>query len=360
MIPSRTILALQTPAFYNSAAELAASPLAGQKASADLCAVCACYSPVVEPVPQQYVLADITGLNAAAARALVHEAAAAIGATVLGGMAGTRWVACCALTHLAHTAQAAHTPVHSQLVEVAASMAREFLAPLPLHYLHASGLPNHKALAQQLYFLGIRTCGELANTPVAELISQFGTSTGPLLHALALGVDPTPVRALYPPDSATVTFRAAPESGGLAAATAAEDALCQLSASLAEALAARAKAVRRLTLIISLRQSTTQHQLMLPQPVMQPPALLAACRRLWRKVVWSEPILAMELRADELERPVAEQVDIFAANPGVSFGVALALQSVHARFGAGALVRAGQLPISRREQVRALWERENL
>ncbi len=69
----------------------------------------------------------------------------------------------------------------------------EFLSPLPLDLL----VPQAKTLTM-LERWGIRTVGELAGLPQAEVVSRLGT-TGQDLQALARGEDPQPLVPRQPP-----------------------------------------------------------------------------------------------------------------------------------------------------------------
>lgn len=73
---------------------------------------------------------------------------------------------------------------------------REFIAPLPVDHLPGVG----PKIEKRLLALGVVTIGELANIPCPMLVRQFG-AVGSRLHRLAQGIDLTPVKALYPPET---------------------------------------------------------------------------------------------------------------------------------------------------------------
>lgn len=81
----------------------------------------------------------------------------------------------------------------SPAVVVAAGGEAEFLAPLPL-----GRLAPELALAETLERWGVRSVGELARLPAAEVASRLGPA-GERLHAVARGRDPRPLVPRRPP-----------------------------------------------------------------------------------------------------------------------------------------------------------------
>lgn len=327
-----------------------------QQATTHFYQICADFSDAVEPLSPNYVLVSLAGLNTHIGTLLLHTVFSAFNMPVVAGIATTRWLARCAATYLA-TQTKTPTP---QLLEVSPATAANFLAPLPLHYLSESEIAKPAAVVQQLLCLGIKNFGQLADIPVADLTARFGTTNGPLLQQLAQGIDPTPLRPLCLPQRASVSFNVPIESGGISDAASADRVLVHLSTKLATILAERAQAARHIDLCLTYRHHTDHLQLQLATPTMQYTALLAAARRLWQRVNLAEPVLAMKLQANKLEQPKVIQENIFAESKRTPDKLAQAMKSVHTRFGQNSLVTAGQLPISRREMVRALWEREHL
>ncbi|MDO5081182.1 DNA polymerase Y family protein [Buchananella hordeovulneris] len=88
---------------------------------------------------------------------------------------------------------------------IPAGQEQQFLAPWPLR---AAGraLPGHDltALQQTLDQLGIRTLGQLAQLPAAQVADRFG-QLGQLLHRLASGNEVTPTRPADRPRDFAVT-----------------------------------------------------------------------------------------------------------------------------------------------------------
>ena len=82
------------------------------------------------------------------------------------------------------------------LVLIAPSDVDDVLQDLPVQTLCGIG-PN---LTRSLAALGIRTCGELAETPLLKLVGRFG-AVGERLHAMGQGIDDDPVTATAEQDN---------------------------------------------------------------------------------------------------------------------------------------------------------------
>ena len=79
---------------------------------------------------------------------------------------------------------------------VAPGRTRAFLAPFPVSVLDGPGAAD---LVDLLPRLGIRTLGEFASLPAAEVVNRFGTA-GVIAHRLAHGLAPRPL-APRPPSA---------------------------------------------------------------------------------------------------------------------------------------------------------------
>jgi nucleotidyltransferase/DNA polymerase involved in DNA repair len=71
-----------------------------------------------------------------------------------------------------------------------------FLAPLSVDRLW----PLEEKVLGRLEMLGLHTVGQLQQIPVATLAAHFG-GFGKRLREMAFGVDQSPLRALYPPET---------------------------------------------------------------------------------------------------------------------------------------------------------------
>ena len=88
---------------------------------------------------------------------------------------------------------AAQSARGNELEVVAAGREAEFLAPLPL-----ARLAPEVGLGETLGRWGLRSIGELAKLPAAEVASRLGEA-GRALHAVARGRDPRPLAPREPP-----------------------------------------------------------------------------------------------------------------------------------------------------------------
>lgn len=154
------------------------------------------FSPRIEDDGEGRIYLDVTGVEhhfpgdtltaaeTAAARAMAAAAETA-GMPVWTGVAGSKLAARVA-------AEAGRSPT-----VVPAGEETSFLAPLPLERL----CPEVR-VASTLERWGVRSVGDLARLPEAEVASRLG-SAGRRLHAIARGVDPDPLTPRQPPP----TFR---------------------------------------------------------------------------------------------------------------------------------------------------------
>jgi len=89
------------------------------------------------------------------------------------------------------------------ILVVAPGASPAFLAPLPLATLEHDE-PGRRELVDVLGRLGLRTLGDLAALPAADLVARFGTG-GAVAHRLAAGLDPRPPTTRPPPPELAVT-----------------------------------------------------------------------------------------------------------------------------------------------------------
>src|SRR3954453_19349279 len=155
-------------------------------ASADVMAILRDITPLVEPLSLDEAFLDVSaairlygrpGLIAATIRARVEER---LGLTCSVGVAPTKFVAKLA---------SARCKPNGMLV-VPAARVLEFLHPLPVTALWGVGART----AEPLHRLGIRTVGDLAETPVDTLRRAVGAASAEHLSALAHGIDPRAVQ----------------------------------------------------------------------------------------------------------------------------------------------------------------------
>jgi DNA polymerase-4 len=153
--------------------------------SAGVMAVFREVTPLVEPLSLDEAFLDVAGavrrlgppaVIAEGIRARVHDEQ---GITCSVGVASTKFVAKLASTHAKPDG----------LLVVPADHVIAFLHPLPVGALWGVGEKTEEALLR----LGLRTVGDVANTPVDTLVRALGPSAGQHLADLSWGRDPRSV-----------------------------------------------------------------------------------------------------------------------------------------------------------------------
>ncbi len=162
------------------------------RVSAEIMAILADFSPLVEPVSIDEAFLDITGTEKLLGRPL--EVAQAIKARMRAEVGLVASVGVAPNKFLAKIASDLEKP--DGLVEVLQGQEAQFLAPLPIRRLWGVGSKTERELAA----LGIARIGQLARMPRAALERRFGAA-GAQLHDLALGRDARPVEPFAPPKS---------------------------------------------------------------------------------------------------------------------------------------------------------------
>jgi DNA polymerase IV len=155
-------------------------------ASVEVMAILRDITPLVEPLSLDEAFLDVAGairlrgrpgLIAATIRARVVDQ---LGLTCSVGVAPTKFVA--------KLASARCKP--DGMLVVPAARVLDFLRPLPVTALWGVGART----AEPLHRLGIRTVGDLAQTPLDTLRRSVGGAAADHLSALARGIDPRPVQ----------------------------------------------------------------------------------------------------------------------------------------------------------------------
>ena len=160
--------------------------------SAQVMALLAEFSPLVEPVSIDEAFLDVTGTERlfgpplAAARRIKARIRAEVGLVASIGLAANKFVA----------KIASDLGKPDGLLEVPPGGEAEFLAPLPIRRLWGVGAATERELAA----LGIATIGQLARLPESALARRFGPG-GTHLRELARGRDDRPVVPFAPPKS---------------------------------------------------------------------------------------------------------------------------------------------------------------
>jgi DNA polymerase IV len=153
-------------------------------------------TPLVEPLSLDEAFLDVSG----AERRLGRPAAIAaqIRADIRDQLALTCSVGVAPTKFVAKVASARCKP--DGLLVVPTASVLQFLHPLPVTVLWGVGART----AEPLRRLGVRTIGDLAETPLGVLRRAVGDAGAEHLHALAWGRDPRPVQARDPEKSISV------------------------------------------------------------------------------------------------------------------------------------------------------------
>ena len=147
--------------------------------------ICRTITPVVEELGIDEGFLDVAGAGLAvgsprrAAELLRERVRSETGLVVSVGVAGTKFVA--------KLASGRAKPDGLLVVPVAETVA--FLRPLPVESLWGVGGKTSERLRAR----GIRTIGDLADTPPPVLARILGEANAARMHELALGIDPRPV-----------------------------------------------------------------------------------------------------------------------------------------------------------------------
>lgn len=179
---------------------------------------------------------------------------------------------------------------------------QSFLAPLPLDRLSPQ---LHVAAALSRW--GIRSIGELAQLPAAEVTSRLG-AVGGELHATARGLDPRPLLARTPPpcfeEGMSLEWPLVALEPFLFVSRAALDRLCQR-------LAAQGLAAKRLGLTLRLEpDGLYERTLELPAPTRDGRTLLTLLRLELEARPPGAPVVAFQLAAHP-DQPREAQLSLF-------------------------------------------------
>lgn len=213
-----------------------------------------------------------------------------------------------------------------------------FLHPLRVGKLWGVGPKSE----ERLHRLGLRTVGDVAHASRSYLEAELG-SLGPHLHRLAWGDDPREVVAEREAKSVGAEETLEKDVIGAAAIRPWLLALADKVAIRLRKAGMSARGVRVKLKTADFRLHT--RQTMLPRPMDAAQPLYEAAMRLLPEFPLDQPMRLVGIAAFELGTAVSAQGDLFAM-PVERKQSALdrAMDDVRARFGAGAVRRASELP----------------
>jgi DNA polymerase IV len=291
------------------------------------------YAPVVEQISIDEAFLDVTGCEPlygspeTIARRIQERVRIEVGLPCSLGVASNKPVA--------KIATEAGKP--NGLVVVPPGGEAEFLAPFRVEVIPGVG----KKTADHLHHMGIRSVRELARVPLLRLREEFGAA-GPGLYDLAHGRDDSPVVGEHEAKSISQerTF-----DQDTAEARQVRRCLLECAQGVGSELRRQALMARTLTLklrfqgyVTITRGVTLSFATDVDDVIYQ--AALALLRREW---TGRRKIRLVGIRASNLTRDLAYQLQLFEPGQDKQARVSRAIDEIRARFGRDAIKRASQL-----------------
>lgn len=234
--------------------------------------------------------------------------------------------------------------------------SREFLASLPIALL----TPVDSKTRARLEFLGYRTIGAVAGAPPTALKRHFGLDANRVCDA-ALGGVSEPIKAEYPPDSLSVQRRF---PGGCADRGVLFRGITMLARQAAAELVARDRVGQSLRLIVILEEGDPiVVARRWSKPLQSAQGIIAALNSMWGEFeqrtvepAHSEKLVhCVRLWLTHLERVPARQRSLGVYGLKEIDDHVRAVIQVGQALPPGTLVRASEVPESRRRRVLRVW-----
>lgn len=322
-------------------------------------ALCSNHTPLVEPCADDGVYLDLGGCGDARSiiLAIGAEFYHATGVCLQAGLASSRFLARMA------AAQSTDSPAAPPdsfnlfsrpgivLIDVLPGKEREFMGSLPLNIFP---LLSPGAI-KKLLGLGFSCVGDLdAISPV--YLGQLSGQNPNLLAQHLAGIDPTPVRGLYPP--CRISYKLGPGVDGSMNLPRLDDILRSASEELERLLESRHCGCRHIKLEIGSNQGTLTRERKLGNPCSQAGQLKSILTRLWPEVLPDDDLSQVFIYLQDLSAVPLCQPDLFLnrnffAQAQRDYLVEDMLENLQGRF-PGTLCQG--LKPGRREQVLALWD----
>ncbi|MHB0886107.1 MAG: DNA polymerase Y family protein [Bacillota bacterium] len=319
-------------------------------------------SPIVEPVSETQAFADLTGLpeEPAALAAFVSALVPDLADRVRIGVASSKLLAKAAVVGL----QSGYAPGRlcrvtrlpgAEVIEVLRGAEAEYLAPLPPDRLWRLDGATVSALES----LGVTAIGQLARLPQSQLNRRFGPG-GRLLIDLARGIDPAPVRPLYP--RRELEERMAFEEGTADAAVIAA-ALGRMAARLAGRLSRDLEGCRRLLLEVRAGPKAYHAARGFAHPEASVGVLRTALQNLIARLPVNEPVTLLKIVAGDVQPAVGIQPDLFfepvtESHERVEARERLGhtLEALKKKYSDRVITLGKDDEVPRRERMLALWD----
>lgn len=311
-----------------------------RRASVQIMAILADFSPLVEPVSVDEAFVDLTGTEALfgspldAVRGIKRRIRDETGLTASAGLAANKFVA--------KVASELEKP--DGLVAVPAGGEAGFLAPLRVELIWGVGRVTAGALRE----LGLGTIGQLQRVPRSVLARRFGKH-GEHLHDLAFGRDDRPVEPFGAPKSigAEETFGVDTTDAELLRTT-----LRAQAERVAAELREGGFAGSRVTLKLRLQPFETHTRSVTGEPTQDGLELYRRAVALLERERVARPVRLIGLSASRLGPAGAGQLDLLDATALRRERLARVVDQLTERFGEGAVIPATLLGRRRREGER--------
>ena len=224
----------------------------------------------------------------------------------------------------------------------------DFLAPLSVNRLW----PWPDKIHQQLQNLGIYTIGQLRQVPRQKLERLFG-ETGKKLYHAARGIDPSPVKGIYPPKTVQAYLQLPPEMDGCRTWGALTKHLLPMVESCAQELKRQGQACTRIRLLVeykNLEEKCWDKQL--KNELQAADQLLAAVKGLLTQEIWPSPITGVRIMLMGLKPAALGQLALASyLKPKRPRELEQLLASLQAKFGADRIFTGSEISIPRRERM---------
>ncbi len=304
-----------------------------QAAQEQVLRICADYSPAIEPVSLRGIFLEMpkAGPPEETLAGIARAVTSCLSFTSRTGGGAGKLVARIAALERPGTV-------------VAAGDEPRFLAPLPISRLWMAD----ERTRLRLEALGLSTIGLLQRIPESALAAHFGPLSKQLKE-WALGIDRSPVRALYPPAAAAARLAFA---GGVADWISLSEALENLSAQVCSQLQRSGRVGSRLALEVETEEGSRVHECELHRPLGKTEELFLAAQRLLAREPLREPVTGLRLEISRLERCRGEQVSLWEHREERRRERLIpALAAIRRRFGSEAAGWAHEIEPSRRERM---------
>ncbi|HEY3314657.1 MAG TPA: DNA polymerase Y family protein [Bacillota bacterium] len=319
-------------------------------------------SPVIEPVSETQAFVDLTGLRAEG------EALAALVGSAVPRMAFKLWIGIASSKLVAKAAvlgsQGAYTPARltqvttmpgAEIIEVLRGGEADYLAPLPPDRLWRLD----EATVSKLEGLGITTIGQLAHLPQGQLNRRFGLG-GRLILDLARGLDPAPVRPLYPRREFEERL---PFDAGVSDAKVVAAAAGRLAVKLSRRLSQNFEGCRRVLLEVRAGPTAYHAARGFPRPESSAATLKGALMTLLSRLTINEPVTSLKAVAGDLTPLSGLQPDLFYEPVAVSHerakareGLGGTIEALRQKYSDRVIAFGKDDEVPRRERMLALWD----